>query len=143
MLAEQFIFIIEVMQIPFPITLAKLSVLAFFQRVFPLPSVRIANMAIATVVIAHAIVVFLVAWFQCQPISKAWDHLVPGTCIDQLAWARYISVPNIITDAAMLVLPLPIIWNIQKSLAQRVGLMIIFVLGSLYVSFLGVIGYSV
>ena len=128
----QFILVIEVVQIPFPISLAKLSILVFFNRVFPIPDVRRASIAIGVVVVAHAIVVLLVAFFQCNPIPRAWDMEISGTCIDQMAWARYVSVPNILTDVALIILPLPVIWNIQTSRAQKIGLTVIFMLGGLY-----------
>ena len=125
---------IEVLQIPFPITLAKLSILFFVRRIFPLPAIRTASLAIGAVVVAHGLSMLIVAIFQCEPVPRAWDMTIPGRCIDQLAWARYISVPNIATDAALLALPLPAIWRMQTSVGKRVGLSLIFATGSLCVS---------
>ena len=41
------------------------------------------------------------------------------------------SIPNIITDAAILILPLPYIWKLQLPLAQKLALSSIFALGVL------------
>ena len=94
---------------------------------------RAASVAIGSFVIAHAFIVVIVIIFHCQPIARFWDPSIPGTCIDELAWARYVSVPNILSDAALMVLPLPSIWKIQISWQQRLGLSTIFILGGLYV----------
>lgn len=49
----------------------------------------------------------LTAIFQCWPIKKSWDATyVGGHCVNQAAMYQYWSIPNIATDAIMLVLPM-------------------------------------
>ena len=39
------------------------------------------------------------------------------------------SIPNIITDALLLVLPIPFVWQLQLPRAQKVALTSIFIVG--------------
>ena len=69
--------------------------------------------------------------FQCKPVAFAWDKTINGgKCINTLAYFRYATIPNIITDAAMLISPLPTIWKLQTSNAQKIGLTAVFLTGS-------------
>lgn len=51
--------------------------------------------------------------------------------METLAWCRWSSVPHMISDVAILVLPLPLIWRLHTTLEQKVGLTAIFLLGGL------------
>jgi hypothetical protein len=73
----------------------------------------------------------LVAIFQCKPVDYQWNKKIHGTCISQIAYYRWVRVPNIIHDVIMLVLPVPIIWKLKLAFRQRMALSGIFVLGSL------------
>ena len=46
------------------------------------------------------------------------------------------AVPNIITDWALLILPIPYIWRLQQSRPQKIALCGVFLLGGLYVAIL-------
>ena len=70
--------------------------------------------------------------FQCKPIALAWDKTIEGgSCIDMVAFFRYSIIPDIVTDVGMLILPLPIVWNLHASFAQRAGLTAVFLTGSM------------
>ena len=70
--------------------------------------------------------------FQCKQIALAWDKSIEGgSCIDMVAFFRYSIIPDIITDVTMLILPLPIVWNLHASITQRVGLTVTFLTGSM------------
>lgn len=42
------------------------------------------------------------------------------------------SVPNIVTDLIMLLLPMPVIWRLKLPTKQKIALTGVFLLGSLY-----------
>jgi hypothetical protein len=53
------------------------------------------------------------------------------------------AVPNIITDWALLILPLPYVWKIQRNTPQKIALCGAFAVGGLYVlSFLSLVSFS-
>lgn len=56
------------------------------------------------------------------------------TCVNnvKLYWAN--SIPNIATDLALLLFPLPIIWNLQLPASHKLSLTGIFAIGGLWVS---------
>jgi hypothetical protein len=45
----------------------------------------------------------------------------------------WFSIPNLVTDVAMLALPLPAIWTLKMSRGQKVGLTLTFLTGSMQV----------
>jgi hypothetical protein len=46
---------------------------------------------------------------------------------------RYGSIPNIVTDVMMLILPMPLIWSLHVSPKVKIGLLVTFLLGSMSV----------
>ena len=125
----KFTFAAELLATPIGITFAKLSILFFFRRLFPVRSMRIATAAVGAFVVAHGLSALLVVVFQCTPVRKAWALATPGTCIDVMAWSRSLSAPNILSDLALLALPLPQVWRLHTGTAQKVGLTVAFTLG--------------
>jgi hypothetical protein len=84
----------------------------------------------------------LIAWtigalfsgiFQCDPIARAWNKELPGHCINSVVYFRAIASTNLITDVFILVLPVPIVWELNRPIGERAALIAIFGLGALYV----------
>ncbi|KAK0637483.1 hypothetical protein B0T17DRAFT_480937 [Bombardia bombarda] len=74
----------------------------------------------------------IVAIAQCQPVAFQWDKTIPGGhCINQLAYYRYISLPNVLHDVCMLIVPMPIVWKLQIEMRKKVALSIVFLVGSI------------
>ena len=68
----------------------------------------------------------------CRPFAANWNPKLPGShCIDNEAFFRYSSVPNIMTDIVMLVLPIRIVWNLHTTTRLKIGLTATFTVGSL------------
>lgn len=56
----------------------------------------------------------------------------PANCsVDDYMFFLGNAVPNILTDVALMALPLPYIWRLNRPMAQKVALGGIFVLGGL------------
>ena len=74
----------------------------------------------------------LVTIFQCNPISGFWNRNLPARCdVKQTYFCLGTAIPNIVTDVALLVLPIPYIWRIQRPTSQKIALAGIFMLGGL------------
>ena len=71
------------------------------------------------------------AAFQCMPTSLLWDPTgdPDGHCIDIIKFFVGNAVPNIVTDFALLVLPLPHIWRLQVPGTQKLFVLLAFVFG--------------
>lgn len=114
------------------VMLPKLAILSFYLLIFDTRPFRIATYTLAAMISATFLAIGLVATFQCTPLAYDWDKTIPGGhCIDQIAFYKWISLPNIITDIIMLILPLPIIWSLNMSRNQKYGLSAIFVTGGM------------
>ena len=115
----------------FAIAFPRLSILFLFLRVFPNKPFRIGVYALMFLLAGLCISIALAAVFQCSPVAYAWDkHIKGGTCIDQVAYLRWHTVPNLLVDVVMLILPLPMIWKLNTSHGQKIGLMLTFLTGS-------------
>ncbi|KAJ5501178.1 hypothetical protein N7453_005995 [Penicillium expansum] len=122
----------QILDFPFTIAPAKISILLFYVRIFPVRKFRIFAYILGAVVLGHGIGVLLAAIFQCSPIAYAWDKtIVGGSCFNQQAFFRFVSPPNIITDVLILVMPLPYVWRLHTHIGQKVALTGVFLLGSL------------
>ena len=74
--------------------------------------------------------------FQCLPVQKAWYPLWPGNCTDQKAAQTASAAVNTFSDFVILVLPIANVWGLQLYKKGRVGLVMIFSFGLLYVQLL-------
>lgn len=110
--------------------MVKFSILAFYSRLFA-ASIRIPCYVLAGITACWGIAVILVTVFQCTPVSGYWNRQIPAKCIvDDYAFFVGIAIPNILTDAAILSLPVPYIWRLQTTRSQKIALSSIFMLGS-------------
>lgn len=114
----------------FPIV--KTAILWLYLRLFHIHTwFRVAANILIAYIWLWAISGISVALAQCRPLAHAWDMSVGGRCIDQLSYYRWISVPNVIHDVVMLVLPLPVVWTLQIGLRQKLALSAVFFIGSM------------
>ncbi|KAL4794510.1 hypothetical protein BDV19DRAFT_390115 [Aspergillus venezuelensis] len=102
----------------------RIMLLSLYLRIFTLQrSYRIACYALMAVVAASAIASILTGAFECTPLAYFWDHTIEGgSCIDIPKFFRYGTMPNIIIDLSMLVLPQPVVWKLHSPTHVKVGL---------------------
>ena len=67
--------------------------------------------------------------FQCNPPTKAWRPEESGTCLQIQALYIGTAVPNVVIDAFLLLLSLPIIKGLNTAAGKRLALAFIFILG--------------
>ncbi|KAL8678232.1 MAG: hypothetical protein Q9224_007133 [Gallowayella concinna] len=70
---------------------------------------------------------------QCLPIAYNWDKSTQGRCINEVDFARYTAIPNVITGFAMLLLPLPMAWRLNINVPQKIALTATFLHGIMFV----------
>ena len=119
---------------PISITAAKLSVLFFYRRIFPSNRFRTISIIIGIVTLAWFVLFIFLQFFTCVPLAYYWDKSIPGGhCIDDHIIAYYGTSPgDIATNIAILILPIPYLWNLQMHWQRRLAVIAIFFLGSLY-----------
>ena len=82
-------------------------------------------------IILYLTPIFLVYIFYCQPLAVTWNYTLPGECVD--AWSLDLTngALSIFTDAALLVLPLPMLWRLQFSTRRKIAVSAVFGVGIL------------
>lgn len=83
------------------------------------------------IVILWAACGILAGCFTCIPTEKLWNPMIEGGCMNLSKFYYGLQIPNIATDAIILVMPMPVVWKLPISKAQKMGLSAIFVLGLL------------
>lgn len=92
--------------------IAKTSVLLFYTRVFGMRNSKFkyAVWSIHAMNIAWVIGTLLSVTFVCNPVSEAWNFMLPGTCLNFTQLWLGNGLPNLIIDIFILVLPVPMLW---------------------------------
>jgi hypothetical protein len=112
------------------VALPKLAILYLYLRIFQTKPYRYASYIIASVLIMTWIIAWIIQGVFCTPVRYFWDKsITDGHCMNfnkQEVIFRWISFPNIVTDVAMLILPLPVLWKLHTSRNQKIGLTITF-----------------
>lgn len=105
----------------------KISILAFYLRIFVLDTFRKAVRVVMAVLCAFAFGFLFALIFQCSPISYTWtqwDNQSHGRClaVNEGTWVH--AILNILLDITVLVLPLPQLTRLQMSYSWKTKLQI-------------------
>lgn len=112
----------------------KISILVFYVRIFTTRNFKIAASITGGVVIAYSVGSICATIWQCNPIAKSWNKNLPGKCI-QIGDVWYsTSVMAIVTDLAIIGLPIYQLKRLQLPMGQKIGLSFMFSLGLFVVS---------
>ncbi len=110
----------------------KMSLLLLYYRIFGVViRFRIALYISSFIVMGYWVACTIVAIAGCHPVSKNWDKLGPGVCIDEINFFRWNGICNLIIDVLVLCLPMPMVWRLKIDLKQKLVLSAIFGLGAL------------
>lgn len=113
----------------------KSTILLLFLRVFsPLRRSGFA-MTIKTgiaVVVAFYIAISVSKILQCLPREKIWNPATPGTCVNLSVLLDTSGIFNIVSDVAILLVPVKGLWSLQLSLKKKVGIYAAFTVGIMY-----------
>lgn len=115
----------------------KLSILLQYLRIF-VPN-RKGNMSLFVAIqscVWSCFIMYLVATIcaiaQCVPREKIWNPLMTtGHCINNSAAYLSTAIFNVITDFAILILPMPSLWKLQMPVKQKILTTAIFATGFL------------
>ena len=111
--------------------LPRLAIIYLYLRIFLQHSYRIICYITAAALVGIFSSLAIVSGFQCTPFSYIWDKTINGHCINTAALYRWSSLPNVIADVVLLILPLPTVWNLHAPRNVKVGLFAIFTAGNM------------
>ncbi|KAI9665798.1 MAG: hypothetical protein M1821_003732, partial [Bathelium mastoideum] len=104
------------------LTLAKSSALFFYERVFHNANSRFKS-ALWIVQIATylwMVGVLLAVATLCIPAEKNWKPSVPGHCVNVDTFWLANGITSIMIDVIILILPLPMLWQLQMKLSNKI-----------------------
>ena len=113
--------------------LTKISLLMLFHRIFITPAFRMATKFIGVIVILWWVGTILADTLICIPVQHNWNPEIPARCGNKQLLAIIPPIPWIVTDLAILLMPMPMVYKLHLPGFQRVGLAGLFLLGSLSV----------
>lgn len=87
----------------------------------------------AAVVALYSTWAFVSGYLNCVPVAKFWDPSIPGHCLSFKGLWFFNASMNILTDVTLLVMPMPLLSQLQLPRMQKLALMGVFAVGILYV----------
>lgn len=112
----------------------KTSILFQYLRFFVDKTFRALAWALMAVVVIGGSVLVLTSSLSCLPVAFNWDKtIVGGHCLNQPPLWYFMAGFTIVTDIAVLILPMPVLLGLHLPKRQKYSLMATFGLGTLYV----------
>ena len=105
--------------------------LFLLHRIFKKKHFRYALWITGSVVSLYTIVQIVCGIVHCIPITALWDPTVPAHCINLDDVTLVCSSFNIATDVAILIMPMPELWNLQITTGKKLQITFLFLLGGL------------
>lgn len=129
--AETALMFFWIAQTPYKIvvSLNKISVVIFSKRIFTAKNFQIACWIILSILIGWGLGGLGATVFQCIPAEGSWNPNVNANCINKDAFWIAFATGNAITDAMVLILPLPMVFKLQLKLRDKLLLSGVFLLG--------------
>lgn len=112
----------------------KASAIFLYRRIFPDRRLHLVSSIILTFAALYALAAILVLTISClPPIPPTIEEPVAQLkCSDRylISTLLAILITNVVLDAIILCLPLPLIWRLQTNLRRKLQLTLVFSLGS-------------
>ncbi|PLB44809.1 hypothetical protein P170DRAFT_512954 [Aspergillus steynii IBT 23096] len=108
----------------------KISILFLYRRIFPTRSLVLGAYFVGATVIAYNVALAFVAAFQCVPFSSMWTG-EPGKCIGISVPFTIFAVVNVVTDFAILALPVKPVLKLHMRRNRKIQVLTIFLLGGI------------
>ncbi|KAJ5220984.1 uncharacterized protein N7469_009871 [Penicillium citrinum] len=113
----------------------KLSILALYRRIFSTKKMNYAVNTMAFIVVIWTIGNWIAGTINCLPVARFWDRSLEGACMDLASFSYGQQIPNIVSDAIILAMPLGMVWSLPISKQQKLLLSGVFVVGGLTLIF--------
>lgn len=110
------------------LSLIKISICLFYNRIFPFRKFQVASWITIALVLGWAVGSVVYAFMQCRPFAYFWNPDAPGgKCVaNQVIPYVIIGATDVMIDIIIFILPLPMLWKLQVSPADKVALSCIF-----------------
>jgi hypothetical protein len=117
------------------IFLSKMSVLTFYRRLFQFSSIRVPIIILMVCSGIWITVRTFMTIFHCMPVQAYWDKSIDGKCLNNIGqYYLGTDLTHCLMDFIILALPLFEVVRMKLIFGQKIAVIGIFSLGSLYVS---------
>lgn len=110
----------------------KFSILFQYLRIFPARNFRLSCWVVMAIVALYSSWAIFSGFVNCVPVAKFWDRSIKGHCLSFEALWFFNASMNIATDLALLIMPMPLLSQLQLPYTQKVALVGVFAIGGLY-----------
>ncbi|KAL8709640.1 MAG: hypothetical protein Q9225_007424 [Loekoesia sp. 1 TL-2023] len=114
----------------------KLSLLAFYWRIFNVPSIRRPIIILVTAVVAWLFARYLATILHCIPVPAYWDKSIKNaSCgVNDRLFFMGTNTVNFVLDLIVLILPMPYVQKLQVRRSQKLVVFSMFALGGFIVA---------
>ncbi|CVL06014.1 related to integral membrane protein PTH11 [Fusarium mangiferae] len=110
---------------------SKMALALFYRRLSPQRWWKWSVYSVFFLVAGYNPAILLVVLFGCTPFKKSWDLTIhEGSCVHRGAVYICTAGLGILSDLILLIMPLPMIPQLQMPPRQKAGLVVLFVIGS-------------
>lgn len=111
----------------------KMSALFFYARIFSVNNSKFkyALWVVHAMTAAWLVGILLSVTFMCDPVPRAWETSLPGHCLNTGKLWIGSGVTSLLIDIIILVMPLPMLWNLQMKVTRRILITGVFICGYL------------
>jgi hypothetical protein len=113
------------------IPVIKSSILLLYRRIFPQLWLNRALLVLGLFIVSYSVAQILADIFQCTPANSLWGERPKKYCINYPLLIKIGGIINILTDAAILALPIPSLWKLNLSTARKRLLIVMFLIGGM------------
>ena len=131
--SHEILFVSEILY-SWSIFLSKMSVLTFYRRLFHVSSIRVPIIILMVCSGIWITIRTFMTIFHCMPVQAYWDKSIDGKCLNNIG--RYYlgtDLTHCLMDFIILALPLWEVVRMKLVFGQKIAVIAIFSLGSLYV----------
>jgi hypothetical protein len=116
------------------VTLIKLSALDLYDKIFQRPVFSTINWIVFAICATTGVAFIFVRALICRPVAMNWDFTTPGgTCGDLHTMYMSLASIDLILDLTVVLLPMPVVWNLQMAFSKKIAISAVFGLGAAYV----------
>ncbi|KAJ1338619.1 hypothetical protein MN608_01479 [Microdochium nivale] len=111
------------------ITVVKISILSLYLRIFTMRAFIIAAKVTMAFCVIWLIIMATGSIFICRPLALYWDPTLPGHCGNLIVLWIITGTLNILTDLAILILPMPYLYSLEIATYRKMVLIATFGIG--------------
>lgn len=121
------------------IMLSRTSVVLLYLRVLDKRRTWYLGWGVIAFLVGNCVAFLITANIECTPLKHTWDKSIPGQCFNVELWWKLSSLPNIVSDVAILILPVGTIWHLKATRAKKNVIGLVCLTGSMLVYYISVL----